>query len=925
MAGDYTEGEEIQQLWHTEVLWWSWLISAMGAYVAFTTTSYIKRVRNTRWYWPFLTQAGLALGVCAVWAMHFVGMRALVLKTDGKPQVVIGFEPLFSIVSALAAWLICCIALHMIIGQEKASAWDEAPPMMGKTMTNASSMRSSESVTVAMVRTLKALPRIRLFFAASLVAMGVVIMHYMGMLSQSGRFTMQFRAFPIAASMFLAGFAASVTLPIFAFDFDGAMWRLLCAAGVGVCVNGMHYTGMSSGIYFYHHRHTGVFGESTIAWRFYYKDVVAFALILNLVLMGVAGFYVEVARELIKQEENQIEERLQFEVYKKQTKGLIKRSRIMRYPMSLVRYSTFADMKKLRPHEELKDERKLLFLDTVKDIERTKKDHVIVFFSHQWLDHGYPDPQRKHYSTMMKALYQLAKALGAPLSAFLIFVDYCSIPQDGPWVQQLAIDSLATYVALSTSIVIVAPQAEHRHTHALCGFGTYSDRFWCRLEIFCTVLSSLRENRHTMFNGGASGGDTDTTSNKRLHGGSHPSGNGSTSPAAHNPNGGGTPEECHDLIVLDDEEGVTHRDSYELYGMLYGSELHSVTSRTLPVRPAASAASHLFSSSMSDNMEAETQEASEAAISRKRSDRTERSFKSDASSRSGRSSSIRSLTMAGQSSAPSGISPVVLGKASEVHPQPSEPSSSAITGLTMRKASKTKRRRTGSESLGLDTMDSEEKSSLTERQRVFLIQGTGLTRVHFFGKDGQLRKKFEHLTDVYGGRTSCCDLGHPWGPEACDRHRVVESLCGAYGGMLQDLRRLQRRSRSGKSKSAGDIRNDGRVKLVEEMIKKRKKIFPERYFSTRIDAVHDYFKTHENTRRNLLSEDHDASAAETPAESMVRGSDTEPEELEPVVLFESKDSKDDDTDSSAESSESDAVDDELSGPGEIESVGAHRS
>jgi hypothetical protein len=166
----------------------------------------------------------------------------------------------------------------------------------------------------------------------------------------------------------------------------------------------------------------------------------------------------------------------------------------MSYPMCLVRYETFARLGKLVAHEQLRDTHKLVYLNTVKSVLRLKKrkSHII-FFSHQWLSRTLPDPANDHYNDMMSALHGLAQMFHVRLESLYIFVDYSSIPQQGQKLQKLAIDSLATYVSLSSAFVIVSPQTVHRESQGLCNFDTYANRFWCRLEVFCTILSSLRE------------------------------------------------------------------------------------------------------------------------------------------------------------------------------------------------------------------------------------------------------------------------------------------------------------------------------------------------------------------------------------------------------------------------------------------------
>lgn len=645
--GAYVEGEEIEQQWQGDVLIWSYTISAIGAYVALTTTMFIKQVRHSIWYWLLLLQAGLALGVCSVWSMHFVGMHALHLQTPGKPEVMIHYEPIFTTVSAAAAWLIVCIALHIIMS--KVSKWE---------------MDRDEERTLARMKPLeklravvRQLPFVRLALASTLVAVGVVIMHYMGMLSQAGEFSMEFDAGPIVASGFVAALAASVALPIFVTPFDSMKFRLSCSLGVGLFVNSMHYTGMSSATYLYA-PYRGIWGESTVSWVMEFKDVVVFTLIIDLVLMGFTGYYVELARDFVKSEESAVEEKLAFEKYKKNVKTMIKNSRTLRYPMSLIRYDTFMRLGKLQSHEFLRDNHKLIYFNTVKDVMRLKKkQNHVVFFSHEWLSNAFPDPNNRQYKDMTIALSELAKVFRVKTQSMYIFVDYSSIPQEGQDAQQLAIDSLATYVSVSSAFVIVAPQTIHSNTDTLCNFDTYSRQFWCRLEVFCTILSSLRGKEVT----------------------------------------------------------------------------RGLQNQTL--------------------QEEDDEDAGEEELV-------------------------------------------------EVNRGREEPS---------------------------------DRMREPQQQRLFVVVEDTLHPLNFFTKDGALQPDYRDLISVFDGcvvnKNQQARPDDKDAPLQSDKDRVVPSLTGAYGSMLQDMRRIRR--------SKTSFVHDARYKLVEEIIRLRGTIFPEEYFGSRIQAVHD--------------------------------------------------------------------------------------
>ena len=75
-ARRYVDGEQVRQEINGEFVILSLVVATFGAYTALTTTSFLKHVRDRIWYWVLVAQAGLALGVCTIWGMHFVPERA---------------------------------------------------------------------------------------------------------------------------------------------------------------------------------------------------------------------------------------------------------------------------------------------------------------------------------------------------------------------------------------------------------------------------------------------------------------------------------------------------------------------------------------------------------------------------------------------------------------------------------------------------------------------------------------------------------------------------------------------------------------------------------------------------------------------------------------------------------------------------------
>jgi len=335
------------------------------------------------------------------------------------------------------------------------------------------------------------MPVFRITVAATLVTVGVCIMHYMGMLSQTGNFSMTYSPGIIAASAVVAAIAGWAGLAIFFLLFDSILFRILAAIVVSLAVNGMHYTGMQSAKY-YVSPYRGIWGSSTVAWTLPALSVLIGVLVLNFSLMAGTGYYVEVLETVRKREGEAFEKELRHKGYMKNSRDLIQRSKVMRYPMCLVRFDIFARLGKLVPHEVLRDSNKLVYFNTVHAVQKEKKKRFIVFFSHQWLSTKLPDPKNRHFQEMLAAVLSLSRVHHVKVENIYIWVSYSSIPQDGHDQQQLAIDSLATYVSVCSAFVIIAPQVVHIEAQTPCNFFTYASRFWCRLEVFCSLLATLK-------------------------------------------------------------------------------------------------------------------------------------------------------------------------------------------------------------------------------------------------------------------------------------------------------------------------------------------------------------------------------------------------------------------------------------------------
>eukprot|EP00435_Cladocopium_sp_Y103_P008227 s3145_g2.t1 len=205
--------------------------------------------------------------------------------------------------------------------------------------------------------------------------------------------------------------------------------------------------------------------------------------------------------------------------------------------MWVLKVADFLELDHVPSHEDLQEKGLLV---------KRSPAHFCVFVSHQWLGFSHPDPEFLQLPVLQKALRKLIAgeivATSDLASQFLgdtrrfsqqerkslrtgyIWLDWFSIPQktfkldpfdlkDSPSVtpssyselevgavasalrsptgtnQDLFISSIPFYVEVSDVFVALVPRLHHRDTGQLCYLKSYLTRGWCRLEMWCSILS----------------------------------------------------------------------------------------------------------------------------------------------------------------------------------------------------------------------------------------------------------------------------------------------------------------------------------------------------------------------------------------------------------------------------------------------------
>ena len=189
--------------------------------------------------------------------MHFVGMSAVSLyDMDGNP-IHIYFRIDLTMVSLIAVMV--CTLLGLWIGtRDKAFVQDKRDvidsfisELRGKSIHE---IRKIQHKHVVLGKTLfRNMPP--LLIGGVLIATGVCVMHYIGMLAMVFDGYIVWNAGIVAASCLIALVAATAALWIMfrllAMFPNWEVLRFVCAVVMAIAVNGMHYTGMAAATFKY--------------------------------------------------------------------------------------------------------------------------------------------------------------------------------------------------------------------------------------------------------------------------------------------------------------------------------------------------------------------------------------------------------------------------------------------------------------------------------------------------------------------------------------------------------------------------------------------------------------------------------------------------------------------------------------------------
>lgn len=127
---------------------------------------------------------------------------------------------------------------------------------------------------------------------------------------------------------------------------------------------------------------------------------------------------------------------------------------------------------------------------------------IVVFISHRWWSSERPDDEQHiKYSVLTDGLHALIALEQLDSSRVVIWCDYACIAQDDADLLRRGVESLVTYAARSTAVLIpVHPTDFASFDSAVVPqeLANYGERAWCRLEIFvflCLAEITMRPLR----------------------------------------------------------------------------------------------------------------------------------------------------------------------------------------------------------------------------------------------------------------------------------------------------------------------------------------------------------------------------------------------------------------------------------------------
>jgi len=247
MAGIYYDVE-----WDFKFVIVSLVVSFLGALVAVQLAEQRRRsvvAGKNMMAEVYLFAMAASIGIVAIWAMHFTGMMAMIIKLDGK-AIEVSYDLNWTVFSMFAALLFVYSGLRVAMKDKFYSSINVTSTLAGD-MANKSLAEMKNASTVKLAAFVSGLHWI--VGGGILTAGGVGAMHFTGMVSQTFGAETEWDYGIVAAAMVIAIVAASagfwIIFRFLAWKPNSDIVRIVAAVIISIAVNGMHYTGMMAAKY----------------------------------------------------------------------------------------------------------------------------------------------------------------------------------------------------------------------------------------------------------------------------------------------------------------------------------------------------------------------------------------------------------------------------------------------------------------------------------------------------------------------------------------------------------------------------------------------------------------------------------------------------------------------------------------------------
>ena len=246
---------KLEEEWSVGYLFVSFAMAFIGSYSAVTLAELYRVVcrvhpKFIRSELTLLLMA-IAIGMGAIWSMHFVGMGALTLRLDGK-ELQTEYDVGVTVLSMFAA--IICVYIGLYISSRDQMFTMSKQEVFTMILEEAKTFKSLRDTFVLLKFVLLRNP-LPLICGGLIMGSGVVVMHYIGMVAMKSEAKVHWDVGILITSIIIALVASCaaywILFRLLALFPSMEIIRLGSAIVMTIAVCSVHYTGMAAASYTY--------------------------------------------------------------------------------------------------------------------------------------------------------------------------------------------------------------------------------------------------------------------------------------------------------------------------------------------------------------------------------------------------------------------------------------------------------------------------------------------------------------------------------------------------------------------------------------------------------------------------------------------------------------------------------------------------